>query len=134
MRGEIFQAISQSKDAKVKKLSADPLSEALKSYKKALSLDSKGRNANSIKIKLTLMENDLMNQAVEAFNNEDYAKALLSFEQILEMKQLPVMTKDNPNSIDTVIIFNAVWQLSMPKISIKPSVIIQKPQTRLQRP
>jgi len=107
VRGEIFQAISQSKDAKVKKLSADPLSEALKSYKKALSLDSKGRNANSIKIKLTLMENDLMNQAVEAFNNEDYAKALLSFEQILEMKQLPVMTKDNPNSIDTVIIFNA---------------------------
>lgn len=107
VRGEIFQAIAQSKDAKVKKLSADPLTEALNSYKKALTLDKKGRNANSIKIKLTLMENDFMNQAVEAFNNEDYAKALLSFEQILDMKQLPVMKKDDPNGIDTVIIFNA---------------------------
>ncbi len=107
VRGEIFQAIAQSKDAKIKKLSADPLTEALNSYKKALTLDNKGRNANSIKIKLTLMENDFMNQAVEAFNNEDYAKALLSFEQILDMKQLPVMKKDDPNGIDTVIIFNA---------------------------
>ncbi len=107
VRGEIFQAIAQSKDAKVKKLSADPLFEALKSYKKALLLDKKGRNANSIKIKLTLMENDFMNQAVEAFNNEDYARALQSFEQILEMKQLPVMKADALNDIDTVIIFNA---------------------------
>lgn len=107
VRGEIFQAIAQSKDEAIKKLSADPLNEALNSYKKALQLDTKGKNANSIKIKLTLMENDFMNQAVEAFNNEDYNKATQSFEQMLEMKQLPVITKDNPNAIDTVIIFNA---------------------------
>ncbi|HPJ77608.1 MAG: tetratricopeptide repeat protein [Prolixibacteraceae bacterium] len=107
VRGEILQAIAQSKDANVKKLAADPLAEALKSYKKALELDTKGRNANSVKIKLTLMENDFMNQAVEAFNNEDYNKAMLSFEQMLDMKQLPVIRKDNPNAIDTVIIFNA---------------------------
>ena len=107
VRGEIFQAIAQSKDEAVKKLSADPLSEALNSYKKALQLDTKGRNSNSILIKLTLMENDFMNQAVDAFNNEDYNKALTSFEQILDMKQLPVFQKDNKNAVDTVIIFNA---------------------------
>ena len=107
VRGEIFQAIAQSKDEAVKKLSADPLSDALNSYKKALQLDTKGKNGNSIKIKLTLMENDFMNQAVEAFNNEDYNKALSSFEQMLDMKQLPVIKKDNPNAVDTVIIFNA---------------------------
>ncbi len=32
---------------------------------------------------------------------------MLSFEQMLDMKQLPVIKKDNPDAIDTVIIFNA---------------------------
>ncbi len=107
VRGEIHQAIFQSKDANIKKLSADPLTTAYNSYKKALELDTKGRSANSIKIKLTLLTNDLTNQAVEAFNKEDYAKALTSFEQILDMEKLPLMKKDNPNLVDTVIIFNA---------------------------
>jgi tetratricopeptide (TPR) repeat protein len=106
-RGEIFQAIFQSKDPAIKKLSDNPLTEALNSYKKALELDTKGRNANSVKIKLTLLTTDLTNQAIEAFNQEDFKKATLSFEQILEMEQLPMMKKDNPNLIDTVIIYNA---------------------------
>lgn len=107
VRGEIYQAIFQSKDAAVKKLSDDPLTIAYNSYKKALELDTKGRNANSVKIKLTLLTNDLTNQAIEAFNKEDYKKALNSFEQILEMEQLPVIKKDSPAAIDTVIIFNS---------------------------
>jgi tetratricopeptide (TPR) repeat protein len=107
VRGEIFQAIAQSKDANVKKLSGDPLTEAVNSYKKALELDDKGRYAKSIKIKLTLLTNDLTNQAVEAFNVEDYKKALLSFEQILDLQELPVMRADNPGAVDTIIIFNA---------------------------
>ncbi len=107
VRGEIFQAISQSKDEAVKNLSADPLTEALSSFKKAITLDTKGRNANSIKIKLTLLVNDLTNQAIEAFNKEDYKKSQKSFEQILELQDIPLMKKDNPLGIDTVIIFNA---------------------------
>lgn len=107
VRGEIFQAIFQSKDAAVKKLSADPLTEAVNSYKKALELDTKNRFAKSVKIKLTLLNNDLTNQAVDAFNQEDYNKALKSFEQILDVQSLPVIKADNPNLIDTVFIFNA---------------------------
>jgi tetratricopeptide (TPR) repeat protein len=107
VRGEIFQAIAQSKDANVKKLSKDPLSEALNSYKKALELDDKNRFDKSVKIKLTLLVNDLTNQAVEAFNEDNYPRALLSFEQILELQELPVMKADNPEAIDTIIIFNA---------------------------
>ena len=106
VRGEIFQAIAQSKDANVKKLSKDPLTEALNSYKKALELDDKNRFGKSIKIKLTLLTNDLTNQAVESFNNEDYNKALLSFEQILDIQNLPIMRADNPG-VDTIIVFNA---------------------------
>jgi tetratricopeptide (TPR) repeat protein len=91
----------------VKKLADDPLTEALNSYKKALELDEGGKFANSIKVKLTLLTNDLTNQAVEAFNVEDYPRALRSFEQILDIQELDVIKQDNPEAVDTVIIFNA---------------------------
>ncbi len=107
VRGEIYQAIFQSKDAEVKKLAEDPLTEAFESYKKALELDEEGKFENSVKVKLTLLTNDLTNQAVEAFNDENYEKALRSFEQILAVQDLPIIEQDNPGVIDTVIIFNA---------------------------
>lgn len=107
VRGEILQAIGQSTDENIKKLSSDPLTEALNSYKKALELDTKGSNEKSVKIKLTLLTNDLTNQAVNAFQVEDYNKALTSFEQIMEINNMPVVKSDNPDAVDTVIIFNA---------------------------
>ena len=106
VRGAIYQAIAQSKDEKVRKLSDDPLTEALNSYKKALELDEKGRNSNAVKIQLTLLTNDLTNQAVKAFQDEDYKLALKSFEQILEIQEIDIVKADNPVAIDTVIIFN----------------------------
>jgi len=107
VRGEIFQAIGQSADEKIKKLSNDPLTEALNSYKKALELDTKGSNEKGVKIKLTLLTNDLTNQAISAFQVEDYNKALASFEQIIEINNMPIVKSDNPEAVDTVIIFNA---------------------------
>lgn len=107
VRGEVYQAIFQSKNAEFKKLVDDPLTEAVNSYKKAIELDTRGRNSNSIKVKLTLLINDLTNQAVEAFNKNDYDQALLSFEQILDVQDIDLIAKDNPGVVDTVIIFNA---------------------------
>ncbi|MGM0619923.1 MAG: tetratricopeptide repeat protein [Bacteroidota bacterium] len=107
VRGEIYQAIYQSEDESVNELSEDPLTEAFESYKKALELDEKDRFANSVKVKLTLLTNDLTNQAVEAFNEENYEKALKSFEQILAINEIDVIKQDNPEVVDTVIIFNA---------------------------
>lgn len=107
VRGEIYQAIFQSKDENIKKLSDDPLTVALQSYKKALELDDKDKFGKSVKIKLTLLTNDLTNQAVEAFNAEDYNKALKSFEQVMEINDVDVVKADNPEAIDTVIVFNA---------------------------
>lgn len=106
VRGEIYQAIFQSENEQVKKLVNDPLAEALKSYQKALELDDKDRFTNSVKIKLTLLTNDLTNQAVQAFNSENYDQALNSFERILEIQDMNIIKKDNPNAVDTVIIFN----------------------------
>jgi len=107
VRGEIYQAIFQSKDPEVKKLSDNPLQEAYDSYKKALELDTKGKLDNSIKIKLTLLTNDLANQAVDAFNNNKYEEAEQSFEEILKINNLDVMKAENPNAVDTAYIFNA---------------------------
>ncbi len=107
VRGEIYQAIYQSEDESINKLTEDPLSEAYKSYKKALELDEKDRFTNSLKVKLTLLINDLTNQAVEAFNNDNYGKALTSFEQILDIQDIDIIKADNPGAVDTVIIYNA---------------------------
>lgn len=106
-RGEIYQAVFQSKDENYKKLSSDPLSVAYDSYLKAIALDEKDRFSKSVKIKLTLLISDLTNQAVAAFNEENYEKALRSFEQIMSIEKTPVFKADDPNSVDTVIIFNA---------------------------
>ena len=107
VRGEVFQAIFASKDENFKKLSDNPLTVALDSYKKAIELDTKGKYAKSIKIKLTLLTNDVTNQAVEAFQGEDYDKALKSFEQIIEIQNIDIVKADNPTAVDTVILFNA---------------------------
>lgn len=107
VRGEVYQAIFQSTDENFKKLSDDPLTIAYESYKKALELDDKNKFGKSIKIKLTLLTNDLTNQAVEAFQAEDYDKALSSFEQIIDIQNTDVVKADNPTAVDTVILFNA---------------------------
>ena len=107
VRGEIYQAVFQSKDENYKKLSNDPLTVAYDSYMKALQLDDKDRFSKSVKIKLTLLIGDLTNQAVAAFNEEAYEKAMKSFEQIMAIEQTPVYKTEDPNAVDTVIIFNA---------------------------
>jgi tetratricopeptide (TPR) repeat protein len=107
VRGEIYQAVFQSKDENYKKLSSDPLTVAYDSYMKALQLDDKDRFSKSVKIKLTLLIGDLTNQAVAGFNEEAYEKAMKSFEQIMAIEQTPVFKAEDPNAVDTVIIFNA---------------------------
>ncbi len=105
VKGEVFQAIFSSKD--YKNLSDDPLTVALESYKKALELDENDKYSKSVKIKLTLLTNDLTNQAVAAFSEEDFNKALRSFEQILEIQEIDLIKADNPEAVDTVILFNS---------------------------
>jgi len=107
VRAEVYQAVAVSEDENIKALSDDPLTVALESYKKALELDDKGKFEKSVKIKLTLLTNDFTNQAVNQFNDNDFAGALKSFEQILEIQEIDIVKQDNPNSVDTVIIFNA---------------------------
>jgi tetratricopeptide (TPR) repeat protein len=108
VRGDIYQAIGDSTDPNDKKLSNDPLATALESYKKALELDTKNRIANGVKLSLiTLINNGLTQQAIDAFKVENYKKALTSFEQILDIQNMNLMKADDPDAVDTVIVFNA---------------------------
>ncbi len=107
VRGEIYQAIYQTKDEAFKNLAADPLTTAVESYTKALELDEAGKNAKSLKIKFTLLISDLTNQAVNGFNEENFEVALKSFEQVMDIQNLPLMKEDSPDAVDTVIIFNS---------------------------
>ena len=107
VRGEIYQAIFQSNNENEKKLYPDPLSEAMDSYLKATELDVKKRFENSLKIKLQLLVSDLSKQAEAAYNAQNYALSLASFEKVLTIENSPLLQAESPNFVDTVIIFNA---------------------------
>jgi tetratricopeptide (TPR) repeat protein len=60
-----------------------------------------------LKIKFTFLQPDLTKQAVDAYKSQNYKLALKSFEQLLEIEEIPFIKSDNPNAVDTVIMFNA---------------------------
>ncbi|HCY39876.1 MAG TPA: hypothetical protein DHV48_00705 [Prolixibacteraceae bacterium] len=107
VRGEIYQAVFQSKDENYRKLHSDPLAEAFKSYLKAIEVDAKNKFSNSIKIKMQLLIHDLSIQAETAYNSQNFDKAFASFEQIMAIENTPVFKAVSPEAVDTVIIFNA---------------------------
>ena len=103
-RGEIIEAIILSKDENYKKLVENTVEEAYKSYMKAIELDEKGGNPG-LKIKLLTFSNTLINQAVEAYQANDYVKATDYFEKKLAIDQTPMFKTDA--TIDTAIMYNA---------------------------
>ena len=106
-RAEIFQAIFKSNNESAKNIVRDPLTEAFNSYKKAIELDTKRKSEKSIKLKLTMLTNDLLSQASNAFNDGDFDLAQKSFETIMSINDLPLIKNDNPDYVDAEIILNA---------------------------
>ncbi|MDP4185882.1 MAG: tetratricopeptide repeat protein [Bacteroidota bacterium] len=109
VKGEIYQAMYSSKDENMKKLDPNPLAQAFDAYMKALELDKDNNYSKSVKIKIQLLTNDLTQQAVGAFEKEDFSKALDSFERILSINKMKLFQdKDKATqTVDTVIIYNA---------------------------
>lgn len=107
VRGQIYQAIYESKDKNVKGLSQDPLTEALNSYTKAADLDKKDQKfTKDLKFQFITLQRDFSNQAVAAYGKNDYKSALKSFEQYLSVYDIPFIKADNPDYIDTVVVYN----------------------------
>lgn len=106
VRGEIYDEIYKS--GKNVEGVEKPLFIAYDSYKKAMELDEKSRNAKSLAVKFTFLQQNLSNFAVTSFNNGVYEDALSCFERILNINKFPVMLKEGAEAyIDTVIVYNA---------------------------
>ncbi|WP_321281861.1 tetratricopeptide repeat protein [Marinifilum fragile] len=105
IKGKVYQGIFESPLPAYKNLERNPLDIAYAAYLKALELDQKGKMLKPVKIQMTNMIPDFTNEAVNCYNNRDYAGALSAFEKVLEIESMDLF-KDNP-VVDTAVIFNA---------------------------
>jgi tetratricopeptide (TPR) repeat protein len=103
-RGEILDAIIKSKDENYKKLVANPVDEAFKSYMKAIELDETGKNTG-LKLKVTFFIGTLSGAAVESYHAENYPKATEYFEKLLAIEGTNLLKADYKT--DTATMFNA---------------------------
>lgn len=79
-----------------------PLQESRMSFEKAISLDTDGKEAKSIKDGLAVLKLAYETEAVFAYNDKNYTEAYNNFSKILEVNKLPLME----NLQDTVVIYN----------------------------
>lgn len=101
-RAIVYQSIAQTKDEKFKKLSENPLQEAIKSYEKAIELDVKKRYWKDIKPQMQMCGILSINKGIEYFNAEDFKKALAAFETSLKIDKIT-----EPGKVDSMIIYNS---------------------------
>lgn len=84
-----------------------PLFQAFDAYKKAIELDESGRSEKSLAVSLTFLQTDLTNNAITAFEKEQYDIALQCFEKFMEISNMPLVNKTGAEVVDTAIIFNS---------------------------
>jgi len=106
IRGNIFLEIANSKDEKYKNLDANPIQNALDSYKKAIEFDPKKDYYDDIFQKLNWQHNNFYNAGAEDDKNKKYKEAMLDFENAA--KTLAVA-----NVIDTASIFYAAMNANL---------------------
>jgi tetratricopeptide (TPR) repeat protein len=102
-RGQIMEAISKSKDENIKKLVADPVTEAYNSYMKAIELEEKGSDP-MLKMYSVQFLSTLSNAAVQSFQAEKYDQATDYFEKVLKLEGTKLLSPEF--KIDTTIVFN----------------------------
>jgi tetratricopeptide (TPR) repeat protein len=86
--------------ARVNIIHEDPLRVSIDAYKKALELDSNGKLETKIKASLIEVKALLKRQGVNSYYIEDYAGALGSFEDVLEVNQIDLFAGE----MDTVMV------------------------------
>lgn len=107
VKGQIYQAISESPVADYKKLDPNALNVAWEAYQKVIQLDEKKRYEKKLETQYQNLIVDFTNKAVEYYSAEDYKNALNAFERVLEIENSQILTQDKPAKLDTAVIFNA---------------------------
>lgn len=103
VRGQIYQAIYESKDEAVKKLAPAGLPVVWESYQKAIELDTKGKLVKDMQTQAPNLVIDFTNEAVTCYNDGRYQEALDYFEDVLDIHASVIGTQ----KVDTMVIFNA---------------------------
>lgn len=86
-RGSIYQGIHQSNNPKFDALKPGSLSEAAKSYQKALELDQKQEFSDDIKKRLAVVAAQALNEGVDKYKADDFSSAIAFFQTSIEINQ-----------------------------------------------
>lgn len=118
-RAQIYQAISDSKDEKVKALSPNALDEAAKAYQQTIKFDDKKAYPEATR-NLTYCANSFLNSGVTFFNEKEYAKAVDNFEKSINI------SKESFKIIDSNAIFNAALAADRGNMTDKAKAYFQE--------
>ncbi len=118
-RAQIYQAISDSKDEKVKALSANPLDEAAKAYQQTMKFDDKKAYPEASG-NLIYCANSFLNSGVAFFNEKNYAQAVDNFEKSININ------KESFKLIDSNAIFNAALAADRGNMTDKAKQYLQE--------
>lgn len=99
-RGNIYLQIHMSEMPEIKNLDPNALSKAYDSYKKLLELDTKKEYYTEAIQNIFVISEQLYNQGVKCFSEQDFTCALASFEKAVDVNA-------SYGSVDTLAIFNA---------------------------
>lgn len=108
IRGNIYLEIANTQDQAYQNLDPDPLTKALDSYKKAIEYDPKKEFYEDIFAKLNWERNNLYNIAVDAYNKQDYTKAMQSFASAADVILISGIA-------DTVAMLNSAYCATLAK-------------------
>lgn len=100
-KGQVYQAIFDTKEEKYKGIATNPLEEAVKSYFKALQLDQKGNYKQEIVMGMMRIAAQLQNQGVAEYNANQFDKAMGSFAGSFEISNKMFQ------KVDTMCLYNA---------------------------
>jgi len=101
-RGQIYQAIYETKDEKYKSLSSNPLDVAFESFLKCLELDVKNFHTDMTLKYLDVEGRQFVNEGITRYNNKDYASALSAFENTIKATNIEKIKR-----IDSLAIYYA---------------------------
>ncbi|OFX43584.1 MAG: hypothetical protein A2046_01530 [Bacteroidetes bacterium GWA2_30_7] len=95
----VYHTIYESEDINIKNLSQEALSEAFYSYKKTNEFDKTKKYQSEMTKRLNVLANQYSNKGVREYNEYKYEKALESFENSLEINNMPMFLLTDSNSL-----------------------------------
>lgn len=102
-KGMVYNAIATTENQQFKSIEERPGIKAFENFKKAYGMSGVGAYTSTMDMQFIQLANTFIQNAIDAYNAEDFKEALLYFESTLAVKEMEVFEGE----IDTAIMFNA---------------------------